>query len=238
MTNQTDPNQQAQPNEAKKTESIGSKVSGGLSWWIGSLMGKPTAGKAPSIPQQAPNRVAQTQPSQAVPAPVTTEKPQNPAPGGEDSISQDVQALRKLVGGFSSKITSKVTPVVKEGISGTSRAADSFGKKVGPKFMTKILRIFFVIIFVVIIAFVASKLFSGQGGNGGGLGNSTPTQFQSEATPTSVFYNPPKASIYASDESILKLEEDINVISREVESTVLKETQLVPPTLDFNVNFK
>jgi len=45
-------------------------------------------------------------------------------------------------------------------------------------------------------------------------------------------------SIYADDPVILKLQEDVNVLDRELSNTQIKETILEPPTLDFNVTFK
>jgi hypothetical protein len=47
-----------------------------------------------------------------------------------------------------------------------------------------------------------------------------------------------KPSIYADDPVILKLQEDISVLDRELSNTQIKETILEPPSLDFNVTFK
>ena len=63
-------------------------------------------------------------------------------------------------------------------------------------------------------------------------------QGTAEPTPTPAGYQLYKPSVYAGDPEILKLEEEINIFDREVSGTVLKETTLNPPTLDFNIDFK
>lgn len=197
------------------------KIGGGISGWFGALMGKPRSStKVPRIPGQD---LSESQKQIVAPAP------------RDDSVIQDVAAIKKVFSKVSSTVASRVAPLVKEGITETSKAASTITKKTGPKFITKILRIFFVLLLLIILGFVAVKLFNTKKGvqeeskNGGSI---------AEVSPTPVIYNPPKASIYATEESILKLEEDINVITREFGNAVLKENELTPPTLDFNVVFK
>jgi hypothetical protein len=57
-------------------------------------------------------------------------------------------------------------------------------------------------------------------------------------TPTTAPYQPYNPSVYAEDELVLQLEEDIKVLDRELSIVQLKETILTPPVLDFNVNFE
>jgi hypothetical protein len=58
--------------------------------------------------------------------------------------------------------------------------------------------------------------------------NPSPTPIEQEQT---------QPSIYANDPDILKLQEDINVLDREVVGTQLRETTLNAPVLDFNITF-
>jgi hypothetical protein len=228
---QNEQNKQAPATGQKAKENVMAKIGGGLSWWVGSLTGKkksttPAVTTVPVEPQPViPD---------AAPAPI----PVGPTsiPKNEDSVLQDVDSLRKLVGKVSGNVTTKVAPVLKVGVSGTSKAANAFVEKAGPGFITKMLRIFFVLILLIVVAFVAFKLLYKPGNNEGN--NNNTTQLTNETTPTPVIYKPPQASIYAEEASVLKLEEDINVITQELGSAVLKESQLTPPTLDFNVVFQ
>jgi hypothetical protein len=67
-----------------------------------------------------------------------------------------------------------------------------------------------------------------ESGNGGVDGGPTPT-----IEP----YRPYIPSIYTEDEVILQLEEDIGVLDQEMHTTILKETKLNPPRLDFEIGF-
>lgn len=45
-------------------------------------------------------------------------------------------------------------------------------------------------------------------------------------------------SAYATDSAILKIEEEIKTMGKEIQSTDLKESQFNPPILDMDVNLK
>ncbi|MGB9911085.1 MAG: hypothetical protein ACPLKP_00530 [Microgenomates group bacterium] len=55
-------------------------------------------------------------------------------------------------------------------------------------------------------------------------------------TPTVLLEEPP--SLYATDAAILKIEEEINQLEKELNQTDLKEKQLNPPLLDWNVSYE
>ena len=221
---------------AKEEKSLMSKIGGGFSWWIGSLTGHPQAAKVPNIINSTPT---QSSSATTAPVPVTTPSASTPKPDAaagknEDSVLQDVVAIKNLIDKVSGGVVAKVAPGLKIGAASTSKAASGLVTRVGPSFITKVLKIFFVVLLLIVLAFVGYKLMN------------TAQKEEEETnqpgtiediTPTPVVYNPPKASVYATDESILKLEEDINVITQEIGSIVLREGQLTPPTLDFNVNF-
>lgn len=199
------------------------KIIGGLSWWINSLTGKPQARKVQPPTAQAPSaQGAQVPPPSA-----------SNIPAAEDSVSQDIESLRKLVGKFSQGVSKSVTPAVSKGMETSSQKASSFANKVDKKFLRRILQIFFVIVFLMVAAFIGIKLFKGlppkEGPNTAAPSTVT--------TPTPLTYVPFKPSIYAQDEVTLKLEQDIDVLTREISGTNIKETQLNPPALDYNVSF-
>jgi len=58
-----------------------------------------------------------------------------------------------------------------------------------------------------------------------------------EPTPTLGEIQPAPPSIYAVDEVVLQLEEDINTLDGQLSSTVLKENTLDPPKLDYDIRF-
>lgn len=88
-----------------------------------------------------------------------------------------------------------------------------------------------VFVVFVVIAFVVSRivnLFNGNNGKGG-------TQ---DSEPTVPVYQSQKPSIYAEDEEILGIEEKVKVLDKEMSDTVVRETILNPPPLDFDVDFR
>jgi len=89
------------------------------------------------------------------------------------------------------------------------------------------------VVALLIISSLASKFVSKvrEGGKEGEGEEAVPT-------PTPVGYQRYKPSVYAGDPEILKLEEDVNVLDREVSSAILKDDTLKPPTVDFDINFK
>lgn len=107
-------------------------------------------------------------------------------------------------------------------------------KKRISKFNSKFVGLGVVIVLVVAIAFVGMKAVQTLRGNGGflGLGNG-----DGEPTPTLSEVEPDVPSIYARDEVILVLEEDINTLDGQLSSTVLKESSLDVPQLDMEIRF-
>lgn len=57
-------------------------------------------------------------------------------------------------------------------------------------------------------------------------------------TPTFSPYQKYKPSIYAEDPNFKKLDEGINVLENELKNIVFEEKSLLPPTLDYNVDFE
>ncbi len=47
-----------------------------------------------------------------------------------------------------------------------------------------------------------------------------------------------KPSIYAQDANFIKIDEGISVLENEIKNTPLEEQTLLPPSLDFNIEFK
>lgn len=133
--------------------------------------------------------------------------------------------------GVLSKGVGEVKGLIK-GVGEASGVATTAGK--GKKGLPKpLLIVVGAVVILLALSLVASRLATSirQGGKGTG-------QSQAVPTPTPVGFQPYKPSVYAGDPEVLKLEEEINILDREVSSAQIKETTLNPPTLDFNINFK
>jgi hypothetical protein len=177
--------------------------------WLYMLMGKPLR---TSTPQQSQN-----------PATVSPQ---------EDSVKQDIQGLKTLVKGALGGAKNKATPAAKLGKEKTIEAAQTVGRSVDTGFLKKLIKIFFVVVFLLILVFIALKLYNL-------LPTQSPVQTVTLApSPTSVPYEPERPSVYAEDPQILKLENDIEVLRRELAGVDIRESTLKPPILDFNINFK
>ena len=103
-----------------------------------------------------------------------------------------------------------------------------------PKRNLKPVGIVIVIVLVIAIGWVGNEAIKTLRGDGVflGIGNG-----DEEPTPTLSQIEPEVPSIYAKDEVVLVLEEDINTLDGQLTSTVLKESSLDTPQLDFDVRF-
>ena len=95
----------------------------------------------------------------------------------------------------------------------------------------KIARIVAVVILLLVLLYIVSLFVKTIRQNGEVAISGIPT-------PTVAPYIPYNPSVYAEDELVLQLEEDIKVLDRELATAQLKETILTPPVLDFNINFE
>lgn len=160
----------------------------------------------------------------------------------EDSVAQDVGKLKVFVKNLTgqAKIKAKpyqekVKPVVQ---SATSVKTKAKANKMMSSF-TKI-SIFVVIIFVTLLLVVIGFSIVQRMGRGVENGSGKETESEVEivqATPTIIPYTPSSPSIYASDTVILKMDEDIKILGREMFSIPIRESTLYPPSLDFSINF-
>jgi hypothetical protein len=213
------------PVEPPQKVDILGKITEGLTSWIGNLTGHPKVKKTPSKQQTSTS----AQPQQ----------PQGQAPLGqplqptsEDSVAEDMKKLKKLVGKLSANVEKSVEPVVQKG----SSKASAFGKA-NQGFLRTVLKIFFVVILLIIVAYIGMQFFKKLPGGDGGEVTPTPEESTMTVTPTPIVYNPTKPSVYAQDPVVLKLEEDVDVLTREISRTNIKETQLNPPALDYAISF-
>ena len=149
----------------------------------------------------------------------------------DDQIASDLarakEAGLKIVG----KVKESVNPVIsqnKQNIQTTLAPAKGILANFPIK---KIARIVAVVILLLVLLYIVSLFVKTIRQNGEVAVSGIPT-------PTVAPYIPYNPSVYAEDELVLQLEEDIKVLDRELATAQLKETILTPPVLDFNINFE
>lgn len=146
---------------------------------------------------------------------------------------KDTTGDKKVKQKFSQPDTSFTPDSVRVDSTSSKRPKiSSVSKSVVKKFI-----LFLVVMFVLVGLVVSgSKLFESVGPNTPLIGNGNGEE-EEGPTPTLPEVESSSPSIYAKDEVILKLEEDILVLDRELTITVLRESTLDPPKLDWNVKF-
>ena len=149
----------------------------------------------------------------------------------DDQIASDLarakEAGLKIVG----KVKETVNPVIsqnKQNIQTTLAPAKGIFANFPFK---KIARIVAVVLLLLVLLYIVSLFVKTIRQNGEVAVSGIPT-------PTVAPYIPYNPSVYAEDELVLQLEEDIKVLDRELATAQLKETILTPPVLDFNINFE
>src|SRR3990172_1227013 len=192
-----------------------------ISKWINDLRGKPK-GSAQNVKQPA-NPV----PNKTEPASLTEIKP--PVEAEEDSVAADIKNLKAFTKKIVGKTSTIIKPYEQKGGSVSSSALSKAGGLVDKSFLRKIVRVFLILLFLLILVFVAIRLFKSTSENGGVPG------FGNQPTPTS--YQPYIPSLYVEDPEIRQLEEDVNVLAGEISGTNIRELDLNPPVLDFNISF-
>jgi hypothetical protein len=230
----------ANKKEAKKAkQSFPEKLILGIVNWFNMLRGKPKI--KPSEPEvlQEPQPIGE-KPSSEPSATDDGLVEVNPDEftDEEDSVAQDLASFKKFVGKNIGVVKERVAPSVEA----TKKRAAEAGKEVkGANFSWayKVLPLILIIVVLLVAATLVINL-SQRGSQDGGDGSGNGEQVVDDGdrtTPTPAVYNPYVPSIYANDPQILRLEEEINVLSHELSTVLLKESLLSLPNPDFNIRF-
>lgn len=201
---------------------MANKVSG----WFNSLLGKPALVSRPQPEESGDQESSKTKKINP-----TIVKPDVKE---EDSVVSDIKNFKSFTKESLGKISTALKPYAKKGSEASSTVVAKAGGLVDKNFLRQLIRIFLILFFLLVLIFVGIRLFkvstNGENGDGGGGGGVV-------VTPTPIDYQPYRPSIYNDDPEIKKLEEDISVLQGEMSSTNLRETDLNPPNLDFNISF-
>ena len=187
------------------------KTSGGILSWFRALLGKP---------------------AQPIKSQTKSSKSEPEIPPEEDSIVQDIESLKSFVKTVGHTVsTQKVEPRKVASLPKPPQIPAGITKKSPLK---NLIRVLLVVFFLLILTFIGIRIVQllSNGGN-----DDTTVQLPNNVIPSPVPYIPHNPSVYAEDVEVLKLEEDILVLERELSNTNIKEDRLYPPTLDYNVRF-
>ncbi len=149
----------------------------------------------------------------------------------DNQITADFKKAKDFKEQLVQKVQEQLQPVVSQATPKITSAAEPVKSMFGGELIKKILRITAIIILLLILLYIISLFVKNLRKNGEVALNGLPT-------PTLAPYLPYNPSVYAEDELVLELEEDIKVLDRELSTALLKETILTPPSLDFDINFE
>lgn len=100
-------------------------------------------------------------------------------------------------------------------------------------------KIVFIVSVLIVVGGIGYGIFffvnRGESSNPNNNDNNNDTTQSPSPTPFEI--NTTQPSIYSQDDVILQLEEDISALDGELSTTVLRESTLNPPILDFNISF-
>lgn len=147
----------------------------------------------------------------------------------EDSVLKDIDTAKKLANDLMQKVSAKLSP----GLNKVKEKGGNIqpGSLVDKSFIKKTVKLFVVGLLLIALIYTGVVVFR---------------MLQQEAsevatdglTPTPGDYRPYGPSVYADDPVILQLEEDVNVLAREIAGKNLRESSLNPPRLDWDINFE
>ena len=180
-----------------------------------------------------------------------------------DSVSQDVNTFKKFISDLTGKVQKKVEPIAKQSVeksknalakksteapsditaskktektndaitTSSTNAIDKVKSKFNFGTVKKLMGVVLGAMFIIIIGIVAIGLYTKLQ-----KPQTAPTKV--EPSPTPPTYQTFKPSVYAKDPEVLKIEENLDILNREMDTTNLKEDNLLPPKLDFDISFQ
>lgn len=180
-----------------------------------------------------PNPQAQPEANPAVNQVPVEQTPQAPP---KDAFQQDIREVKTLIGRIKQGIKEK-RELAKQ--NAQSQAADGQAptKKGLKGFISsnkKIAILMAVFLFFVVLLVVASlyQVFSNR--RGPLVVGATPTPVASQSATPAAIARPSK---YATDSAVLDIEKMITELDRDMSAVDIRESQLTPPNLDYEIKF-
>ena len=177
--------------------------------WIYTLMGK-------TLPAEE-NKVA-------------ADETQEPQEVREDSVANDMKSFKEFAKKSVEKTKTVLSPFAKKSVTSATDASKVVSTSVDNKFIKILIRTFLILFFIIVLVFIAFYLFRTiQEENG--------VVRTDGVSVTPVPFAPYKPSVYAQDPEVLRLEEEINILERELARVSVKEDGINPPKLDYDISF-
>ena len=148
-----------------------------------------------------------------------------------DQIAVDIKKAKEVKEQIVQKVQQQLQPVVSQAVPKITSAAQPVKSLFGGELIKKILRLPAIIMLFIVFLYIISLFVKNLRQDGEIALNGLPT-------PTLAPYLPYNPSVYAEDDLVLMLEEEIKVLDRELSTAQLKENILTPPVLDFDINFE
>jgi hypothetical protein len=188
------------------------KKKGFFANWLNSLIGKPSRQTVSVEPQPEGKDVLS----------------KNADVKEEDSVAEDIKHLKT----FTHHVEEKLNPFVKKGKEKSGKVVTSAAKVIDTKLLRLLVSILMILIFAGVVFFIASRFYKTVTEEDGGNGVAV-----EQVSPTGVDYQFQDPSAWAEDPVVKQIEQEVGTLEREVINAIIKETNLNPPTLDFNVSF-
>ena len=157
------------------------------------------------------------------------------AEGKEDQLASDLKEAKGFADKIFGKISSLSSPITSKGAPKIKEIGGSAKNLLGGGFIKKIAKVAGVALVIILLLLIALQIVERVRDMGMGEENGIVTTTPSISPGPYIPLNP---SVYAEDELVLEIEDDLRVIDREMSTTGLPETTLTPPVLDFDINFK
>lgn len=148
----------------------------------------------------------------------------------EDSVAQDLQKVKTIFEKINDNMRSFITPFAKKSATSATHTAQAVRASVDNNFLGNLVRTFLILFFSLVLVFIAIYLFRKI------KSDEISTEVPSITT-TPPPFEPFKPSVYAQDPEVLKIEEDVNILERELNQTKIREEGINPPSLDFDISF-
>jgi len=139
----------------------------------------------------------------------------------DDQITVDIKKAKEFKDEIVGKVKEQISPVVSQATPKITSAAQPVKSLFKGEFIKKILKIAAILFLIIIFLYIISLFVKNIRENGEISQNGLPT-------PTLIPYLPYNPSVYADDELVLELEEDINVLDRELSPNLGKQSSLHP----------
>ncbi|MCH7641029.1 hypothetical protein IID22_02445 [Patescibacteria group bacterium] len=149
----------------------------------------------------------------------------------DNQVRIDFQKAKEVKNKLLGTVGESVSPIITKQGKKFSGLTAPLGGLFSPDLIKKLLRIGTIAVLLVVLFYIGSQILRTltQDGENGQIVVTTPS-----VAP----FHPLNPSIYADDEQVLQMEEDVKVLDRELSTTQLKETILTPPVLDFDIDFE